>query len=232
MEHGIGDYFYVMNEQHPKSKMFAVFANGYKNYLLNKRIKSDWVYEITGLSDFHLLAQHLIKKHNRTLCLFEIPAISKPIVFILLEAVDMYNVPESFWTDYLDHILEQLDSPQRFHFLLKTHPVQSKISVVISEFFFQDKNLEYTLLADDKLSSASAEVLFNLWFPNTEHVFCLFSSGCFYLSQLYKDKPITFWYSTEFFSRYIKNAPPQYKIHFEEIRPLIEQVFAERCKSY
>jgi hypothetical protein len=232
MEHGIGDYFYVLHENIPKDAFYAIFSTPYKKYLEKIATPSNWVFEIPALNRFPEMASDLLKLHSGTLTLpgGNLPA--KPYVFILLEAVDMYNVPSNFWTDYLDHIIQQLDAPQSFHFLIKTHPAQSKISISLSEQFFAKRNFEYSLLVDGKLSSASAEVLFRLYSDRVKHVFCLFSSGCFYLSQLYQTTDITFWYSAEFFSRYIDNAPPQYKVHFNGLRPLIENVFAERCRKY
>ncbi len=232
LEHGIGDYFYVLEKNEPGKKFDAVFADPFRRYLANKQQPVDWISPLAGRDGFNSLSRQLLKKHTGLLRLDTISKLTKPCIFILLEAVDMYEVPESFWTAYIDHILAQVDVPSDFHYLLKTHPIQSQVSIEKTEAHFRKLGFSYTLLADDRMSSASAEVLFEIWADQTRHVFCLFSSGCFYLSQLYRDRDIQFWYSTEFMSRFIGNAPPQYKIHFEGLRPLIEQVFAERCKPY
>lgn len=232
LEHGIGDYFYVLEKKEPGKKFDAVFGEPFRRYLANKQQPADWIFPLAGMGHFSSLSRQLLERHARLLHLENISKPGKPCVFILLEAVDMYEVPESFWTAYIDHILTQINTPSNFHYLLKTHPVQSQVSIEKTEAHLRKLGLSYTLLAEDKISSASAEVLFEMWADQTRHVFCLFSSGCFYLSQLYRGYDIQFWYSTEFMSRYIGNAPPQYKAHFEGLRPLIEQVFAERCKPY
>jgi hypothetical protein len=230
MEHGIGDYFYVQEKNEPDKKFFAIFSAPFRKYLEQSAQPFEYVHPIPGLENFSSFAAELLRNNSFTLP--EIPSQTKPVVFILLEAVDMYNVPINFWKEYLEHITQQLASPEQYHYIMKTHPIQSGVSIANSEAFFREKNYTYTLLAGEKLSSVSVEVLFTRWADQTDHVFCLFSSGCFYLSQLYKNKNITFWYSTKFMSRYIGNAPPQYKKHYEGLRPIIENVFAENCKPY
>ena len=232
MEHGIGDYYYVLDNQTPKGNMFCVFSKPYKKYLSSVNIKNDWVLDLPGKNSFPELAKKLLEQHKEILQTEPLPLPEKPIVFLLLEAVDMYNVEDQFWTDYLDHILKELDNPGEYFFLLKPHPMHSKHSIEKTENYFKKIGLDYFILRNENLSSASAEILFSRWKDNTEYVFCLFSSSCFYLSQLYSGSKIKFYYSTAFMSKYISNAPPQYYKLFVEIRPLIEQVFAEKCQSY
>lgn len=232
MEHGIGDYLYVQSHENGKKKFYAVFADSFRRFLEAKNIPAGYVRAIDGLEHFSGLAKELNKQHEHLLKVKDLDVPEKPIVFILLEAVDMYNVPEHFWMDYPRHIIAQFDRPGDYHYLLKTHPVQSNISITYTERFFRENGLAYTLLAGEKLSSVSAEVLFENWAAQIRHVFCLFSSGCFYLSKLYCSENIQYWYSLDFTDRYIGNAPPQFKRHFEGLRPIIKSVFTENCKSY
>jgi hypothetical protein len=232
MEHGIGDYYYILDKATPQGKMHAVFASPYRKYLANLGIANDWVLDLPGKDKFPALAKELLERHKISLRTDELPLPEKPIVYLLLEAVDMYNVDDSFWTAYIDHILKELKDPGSYHFLLKPHPMHSKHSIEKTEQYFGKLGLDYSILGGENYSSAAAEVLFSRWEDRTEHVFCLFSSSCFYLSQLYCNPKIRYYYSTEFMSRYIDNAPPQYYKLYVEIRPLIEQVFAERCKPY
>ena len=232
MEHGIGDYYYILAKATPQGKMHAVFAAPYKKYLASLGITNDWVLDLPGKEKFPEFAKELLKRHKASLDTDKLPLPQKPIVYLLLEAVDMYHVDDSFWTAYIEHILKELKDPERYHFLLKPHPMHSKHSIEKTEGYFKKLGLEYSILGGEKYSSAAAEVLFSRWENQTEYVFCLFSSSCFYLSQLYLNTNIRYYYSTGFMSRYIGNAPPQYYKLYVEIRPLIEQVFAERCKPY
>jgi len=232
MEHGIGDYYYVLHHDTPPGKMYGVFSEPYRNYLIKEKKDASWVLDLPGKENFPAFAAELLKKHHDTLDAGRLPQPGKPVVFVLLEAVDMYNVDDSFWTAYLEHILKEIPNPNDYFFLLKPHPMHSKHSIEKTEAYFRKQGLEYALLGNEKLSSAAAEVLFSRWEKNTEYVFCLFSSGCFYLSQLYRDPRIKYYYSTEFMSRYIDNAPPEYYKLYLEMRPIIDQVLAERCRPY
>lgn len=232
MEHGIGDYFYIQKEDSTNIKFVALFSNAFSEYL-SKRLKRNILpTKIHGLNNFNSLAKKIITIHNQTeKYSFPIDP-SKPIVLIILEAVDMYNVNTNFWTDYLVHIVERLDNASKYHYLVKPHPIQSEVSLKKTTDWFNEKKLNYNILDGDFLSCISIEIIFQHWLHQTEHVFCLFSSSCFYLSQLYKDSKIKFWYSTTFMSKYIENAPPQYQQHFNGLIPLIEEVFSENCTAY
>jgi hypothetical protein len=229
LEHGMGDYYYMLDPKTPKGNFYCLFAESFKKYLAKKKNASTWVKQLPGLASFSEISNRVIAEEK-----INVPAQSneKPYVYILMEAVDMYNVDESFWVAYMDHILQKVPSPNEYHFLLKPHPVQSQFSITATEEHFKKLGLQYTMLSPNKYGSASAEILFESYSDKTRHVFCLFSSACFYLSQLYKHKKIEFWYSTEFMSRHTGNAPSQFKHHFDGLCPIIEDVFSENCKPY
>jgi hypothetical protein len=151
---------------------------------------------------------------------------------VLLEAVDMYVVPPAFWGAYIDHVLSALPDPQGHHFLLKPHPAASPASLEATVRRCAELGLSFTLMTDPKEMGIAAEVLFAAYADRTDHVFCLFSSACFYLSRLYRSPHITYHYSTSWMERWTGQAPPMYKRHFAALKPLIEQVFAERCVPY
>lgn len=232
VEHGIGDYYHILNPKIRKGNFYCVFAESYKRYLVKIGNSTQSVNPIPNASSFPRIANDLLRNYNKSIHLEEIVLPEKPFVFVLLEAVDMYQVKHSFWTDYLDHIFSKLENPGKFHYLLKPHPMQSEISLIATKNHFEKLGFSYSLLNHPSLINASAEIIFSHWEKKTEHVFCLFSSGCFYLSQLYSEEKITFWYSTAFMSKYLENAPPQFYKSFTESRQLIEEVFTENCKPY
>lgn len=230
LEHGMGDYYYMLDPKTPKGNFYCLFAETFQHYLAKKGTASAWVKQLPGLDSFSETAKRVITEEKiETL---HPAATEKPYVYILMEAVDMYNVDNSFWTAYIDHILHKISSPQEYHFLLKPHPVQSQFSITATEEHLKKLGLQHTMLSANKYGSASAEILFESYAGKTRHVFCLFSSACFYLSQLYKHEKIEFWYSTAFMSRHTGNAPSQFKHHFEGLLPMIEEVFSENCKPY
>ncbi|GAB4132227.1 MAG: hypothetical protein Fur0041_03360 [Bacteroidia bacterium] len=232
MEHGIGDYYYYTDHQLPKGKFIAVFAEEFKRFLEHRHAENDWISLLPGIEDFPKLAEQIKLSHHHA-GHFPAPKVQdKPVVFILLEAVDMYHVRDEFWHQYPEHILAQLDDPKKYHYILKPHPLHSKHSIVKTKEVFRKSGLSFELLTGEKITSISAEIIFHDYYPQTKHVFCLFSSACFYLSKLYSSKDITFWYSTEFMSKYTENAPPMYRNLFIDLRPLIDNVFAVNCKNY
>lgn len=232
LEHGIGDYYYLLNKRKPGDTFYCVFAAEYRAYYSKINPDTSWIKSIPGIETFRDTAAELLKIHRP-----EFPEeISgnrdKPVVLILLEAVDMYNVPDSFWTAYADHVLAQLEKPGKNHYILKPHPMQSKESILRTEAHFLKLGYSCFVASQDSLTSFSIEILFSRLKDRVRHVFCLSSSGCFYLSEFYPDPQIKYWYSTEFMSRYIHTAPPQYYKLYLEIRPMIEEVFATKCTAY
>lgn len=232
MEHGMGDYYHILKKETKPGKLYCIFSQPYRDYLTRTHLSHEWVYDLPGRENFRSIVDKLLVKHAHTLHTEKLPTVNKPVVFILLESVHMYNVPENYWTDYIDHILRQIENPAQFHFLLKPHPTHSKYHLAITMKYFAELGLTYDLLGNDELTSASAEVLFGLWANQTRHVFCIFSSSCYYLSEFYKNQETTFWHSTEFLSRYIGNAPKQFHKLFVEIRPMVESVFTRNCRPF
>lgn len=232
LEHGLPDYFKVLEPGFPKSSLYCVFAEGYKNYLRKRQITTDWVKQLPGLNTFSEISAQLLAKHASTLQLDQLTVPDQPCVFVVMESVEMYNVKPSFPVDYMKRVLQTIPDPSRFHYILKPHPMQSQESISATVRHFQSLGYSFTLLNQASLSNASAEILFSTWKKNIEHVFCLFSAAGFYLSELYAGSATSFWYSTEFMSKHIDNAPRQYKDAFNKARPLIEEVFAEKCKTF
>ena len=232
MEHGMGDYYHILNKSTKPGKLYCIFSQQYRDYLKQNNISYDWVYDFPGRETFRTIVDVLLQKHAQTLHQEKLPVVTKPVVFILLESVHVYNVDEIYWTSYIDHILKQIDNPSQYHFLLKPHPTHSKYHLAITMNYFSGLGFTYDLLGNDELTSASAEVLFGLWANQTRHVFCIFSSSCYYLSEFYKNEETTFWHSTEFLSRHIGNAPKQFHKLFVEIRPMVENVFTQNCRAF
>lgn len=231
LEHGMGDYYYMPDPKTVKGNFYCLFAENYKRFLAKKGIESDWVKQLPNVSSFDEISQKLILQLGNTLTDYTVTT-EKPCVLLLLEAVDMYEVKHSFWSEYPDHVFAQLKNPELYHYLMKPHPMQSEVSIIATKNHFDALGYSYTLIDQPELITASAEVIFKLWAGRTEHVFCLISSSAYYLSKLYEGKNTRFWYSTEFMSRHIANAPPEYVKMFNELRVLIEEVMGEKCTAY
>lgn len=230
-EHGLGDYHYIVEKGRMGGPFHALFAEGFQRFLQRRHIGTAGLLPLSIGERFPTLAAGLLAPHITEMADGRIPA-DRPLVLILLEAVDMYQVPEEFWGAYIDHVLATLDRPERFHFLLKPHPSASPLSLALTEEHCRSRGLSCSLLDAPLQASIAAEVLFARWADRTEHVFCLFSSACFYLARLFPTPRTRYHYSITFMERWTGNAPPMYKRHFEALKPLIEEVFAERCEPY
>lgn len=228
-EHGLGDYHYLLEHGRMRGPFVALFADRFTAYLHRQGKLDQEVRPIAIPAD---ISSPMLRLLND----LEVPRTPLPddrrFVLVLLEAVDMYMVPQAFWGAYIDHIISTLPGSERFHFLLKPHPAASATSLAATVHRCSELGLSFTLLDDPRHMGIAAEVLFAAYADRTDHVFCLFSSACFYLSQLYRSPHITFHYSTTWMEQWTGKAPPMYKRHFAALKPLIEQVFAERCVPY
>lgn len=228
-EHGLGDYHYIIEHGLQRGPMIALFGGRFAEYLQKRGIDPREVRHIELPADVPALM-------TRMLDALRLPHLSipdeRPVAWVLLEAVDMYEVPQAFWGAYIDRVLAALPDPVRYHFLLKPHPSASATSLAATIERCKERGLSFTLMDDPLHKGMAAEVLFAEHMERTEHVFCLFSSACFYLSQLYRDRRIIYHYSTDFMDKWTGNAPPMYKRHFGALKPLISEVFAERCVPY
>lgn len=227
-EHGLGDYHYIADRHRLRAPIRVLFADRFKRFLDQRGIPAGDVLQLELPSDFPRFAEGALGTDR---CRYPLPE-GRPIVFVLLEAVDMYEVPQAFYAGYIDRILGAISGPERYHFVLKPHPAQSARSIATTRARSDESGLSYTVLDDPNDRGIAAEILFARFAERTEHVFCLFSSACFYLSQLYRSPHITYHYSTEHMDRWTVNAPPMYKRHFEALKPLIREVFSERCQPY
>lgn len=224
-EHGLGDY---LHSENLKGKFICLFSEQYKKYLSEKKLKNDFIFPSASFEDFKNIGANLIQQNSILVPFKEKPA----CILIIMESVDMYNVKNNFWEEYLAKCVGHISNPTDHTFIIKPHPAQSHESIQITKSFFEKKNLKFKLLDSPELSGMSIEYLFPLWKENTKHVFALFSSSLFYLSVLYPEPHIIYHYSYEFMKKNIGNAPEQFKQHFLGLEELIEKVFSANCKKF
>lgn len=230
-EHGIGDYIFIQEGGRLRGPMIALFARPFSAYLRRHGMSDSGILPLPMPVPFPEVAGELLTRHSDAQGLPALPP-GKPFVLILLESVELYEVPRRFWAAYIDHVLGALADPQRYHFLLKPHPRASKEALHCTEEHCRALGLSFSLLDEPWQKNMAMEVLFHHWADRTEHVFCLFSSACFYLSQLYPDPHIRYHSSIDFMDAFIGKAPPLFKQQFQAVKPLVKEVFSERCLPY
>ena len=230
-EHGMGDYYYILEPDLSKGNFYCVFAEGFKKQLNNKHIPHEFVYPLLGDTDFSAIANRIIDTHPKGAEIRKTFSVPDKTVVILMESVEIYNVPDNFWTDYIDLCLSKIDAPKEYHFLIKPHHLQSFNAIEITRRYFEKLGLKATFTDNDYAISFSAEVLFCLWKQNARYVFSLFSSSIYYVSKLYADERITYYYGYDFFKNYLHNSPPQFIKIFKGIESVIKEVLSENCKK-
>ncbi len=228
-EHGQGDYFYIQKITTLNFNFYCLFTYKFKSYLEKKGQENAYVNKL-NVDGFDLLAKQVIDRDPNGDEVKSVLNIPGKIVLILLENMQVYNVPENFYTDYLDLCVAQIARPEEYTFILKPHPGQSFRSIEISKEHMLNKLKLKTMVTETSNSiSYSVEVLFTLWKDKTEHVFCVFSSALFYIAKLYRNDQTKYYYAYNFFKKYIKNAPPQIASNYYAFEELLENVFTENC---
>jgi hypothetical protein len=228
LEHGLGDYLGWANDPRGPA-LRCLFADEYARFLRAHSVSAERVRSLFVPERLQDLLKPLWSVDEATRRAL---ATGRPLVLLLLEAVDMYNVPDAFWGRYIRHVIAALPDPDRYVVVLKPHHMQSQRSLDLTLKACDEAGIAYELIHSPGSTGVSAEVLFSVLADRTEHVFCLFSSACFYLSKLYPHPQITYHYSTTFMEQWTSAAPPMYKRHFAALKPLIEEVFAARCQPY
>lgn len=231
-EHGIGDYHYIPDITPKGFQFHCVFANEFKKFLVEKGIDHSYVRPLEGAENFPAIAKEVMDTDPAREEIIQKTKVSGKIIVILLEAVQVYEVPDQYYIDYIDLCMKHVERPEEYTFVLKPHPRQTPRSMDDQKKRLEEHYKVKTLLLNDRLlASYSAEVLFSLWKDQVHAVFSTFTSAVFYNSVLYGNDITRFYYSYEFFTHYQDNAPPQFKTLYKELKDLINNVLSYRCIS-
>ncbi len=232
-EHGLGDYMYLLNNQVEKDGQFyCVFSNSFKKYLASVQHHLTSVYPVVyDVSEFKLLSKKVIQgrlSQRDNPSIFNIPNNS---ILLLLDSVDIYNVLDNFWTDFIDVCLKNVQDYHQYTYIIKPHHMQSFRSIKIVKTYLDQLGVAYTFIDSVELMSFSAEVLFSAWREKVKYVFSIFSSSVYYLSILYEGEGIIFYHGYDFFKAYLAQAPLQFVSIFKGLEELTNKVFSVNCKN-
>lgn len=230
-EHGIGDYMYYEENKIPKGNFYCLFHKEFEAYL--KELKHPNHHLIKGFlsgNTFHSAVQ-LLEKNNIITNELELIDKTKKIVFILIESVEIYQVPEHFWANCMDIYLKKIEHPENYTFILKPHPLQSFEAIAAIENYFSEKNLNAIMLSKNKFINIGAELIFAFFYEKTDFVFSLFSSSIYYFTKLYPTTTIQYYQGYELFKEYTKNAPKQFVDFFNSLEPIVTKVLTSDCKK-
>jgi hypothetical protein len=229
-EHGTGDYMYYAQNKIKDGNLYCLFPTEFEAYLksinnpnankINGFIKGNLFYEaIQNLEKNNVISndQELIKLSNTKL------------VFILIESVEIYEVPSNFWQDCIQLYLSKIEVPDDYTYILKPHPLQSFEAISAIENYFKERNLKYILLGNSKFINVGAELIFYFFSKQTKYVFSLFSSSVYYFTKLYPSSEIKYYHGYKLFEQYTKKSPKQFTDIYKGLEPIITNVLARDC---
>lgn len=229
-EHGMGDYFLIQKVKRTPFNFYCVFAEKFKKYLVQKGLPGEYVKEFITQEEFTSIARETIDKSDERDEILSQYKIEGKKVLILLEGVEIYHVPDNFWTDYLDLCMSKVGNPHEYTFILKPHPAQSFRAIELSKKHMQNHYKVKTLVMENSYSvNYSVEVFYSLWNDSTDYVFAVFSSAVYYVSKIYANKQTKYFYAIDFLKGYTKHAPAQFLYLFNGIEDLVKNVLSENC---
>jgi hypothetical protein len=229
-EHGQGDYFFIQKLKPVYFNFYCVFADKFKQYLQKNKQDNSYVKNVLDAKDFPALANEVIDADENKEKIKSYLQVEGKLVLILLESVEIYNVPDNFWTDYLDLCLSQISNPSEYTFILKPHHLQSLKAIEISKnYMLHTRKLNTLVIESNHSLNYSVEILYALWQNNTHYVFSVFSSALYYIAKLYGTEKTTYYYAYDFFRKYIDDAPKQFIYIYNGIEDIIKNVLAENC---
>lgn len=227
-EHGIGDYVFIQDVPQKDFGFYCLFGSSFKKYLDEKNKRSDYVQPL-DYTDFSLFASQILKANPVTEALKQ-SIKGKKIACVILENMHVFEVPDHYYTDYIDLCVKQIANPKDYLFVLKSHFTQTKKSVEDSVRLLREKyGVEVMVIDNKNLMGYSVEVLFTLWKEQVDYVFATYSSGIFYTSVLYKSNHTKFYYNYDFLKPYLAHAPTQFANTYRSGKELVEKVFSANC---
>jgi hypothetical protein len=229
-EHGLGDYLFVQ-EKNPKTfNFYCIFANTFSTFLKNKNAENKYVCNFIEEGSFAAIAKEVIDTDEEKEKVVSAINIEGKKVIVLLDSMEIYQVPDSYWTDYLDLCISKVENPKEYTFILKPHHNQSARSIQMSKnHILNHHKLKMVMIENNLPLNYSIEVLNVKWNDTTDYIFSTFSSGLFYISKIYKNPKVKYYYAYNFFRSYIKNSPQQFVDTYNGFSDLIPQVFSENC---
>ena len=226
-EHGLGDYLDLESKRHPEAHFHCVFAEELKKYHEQIGRTTDRITPLLGHRGFEELDAPFLQLFPQ-LGSIVLPS-GKPIALIATQALAQFQVDPGFWDFFFSSCLKQIESPQDYIFLIKPHPRQEADVLEEMKYFFERKSLEVILWEDPALKSLNMEILFDKLKDQVSHVFSPFSSTLFYLSKLYPDEGIRYYYSLHSLIPFLQHTPELYKDRWKTLHPYLKHVFGQNA---
>lgn len=222
-EHGLGDYLDWKPGRNSETTFHCVFAEELSSYLEQKGEEAPQVIPLLGEKGFAALDSPFPQIFPQMLAA-SVPK-GKPVVLLATQALAQFQVEAAYWDYFFDLCLTYIEQPEAVTFLLKPHPRQEPDMLARMKRFFKSKDLELIIWEDPAVKSLNLEILFDTLKEQVTHVFTPFSSTLFYLSKLYPDREIGYYYSLDSLSSFVQHTPDLYKKRWRSLNPYLKQVF-------
>ncbi|HWY38645.1 MAG TPA: polysialyltransferase family glycosyltransferase [Bacteroidia bacterium] len=228
-EHGLGDYFFIQKMKPVNFTFYSVFADTFRNYLAKRGVPADFVKDLLEGNSFSDVAQKVIETDEDKEKILSSIKIEGKKVLIFLESMEIHNVLEPYWTDYLDLCISRVDNPKEYVFILKPHHNQTTRTIQLSKNYMLQRGLNTVLIENNLSLNYGAEVLYDTWKDSVKYVFSTYSSALFYISKLYGGAHTKYYYAFDFYAKYMKNTPLQYVEGYKGLNSLVKEVFSDNC---
>ena len=222
-EHGIGDYQLVTNPAHTNTNFYCVFADTFGTFVQKRNLPVN-VYGFIDAADYKAACE-LVIQQDKHLQLSHTWG-EKKLVLLLMDAAEIYHVPTTFWTDYLEKCISLIDNAADYHFLVKPHPAQSNEALQRTEDYFVRSGLSFTLIKNQEAMYAGIELFYHQVHPQVHYVFSTFSSALFYMAHFYSGQT-TYYFLYDFVEPYFRKGPAQFLDFYYKLDPYFREVFVD-----
>ena len=224
-EHGLGDYLDWKPDPTTQASFHCVFADELSTYFVHKGEEIPPAIPLLGDKGFSDLDSPFSQIFPQVQSVV-LPQ-GKPVILLATQALAQFQVDAAYWDHFFSLCLTYIENPEASLFLLKPHPRQEPHILTQMKHYFEKKGLEIIIWEDPEVKSLNMEILFDALKDRVTHVFTPFSSALFYLSKLYPDQKIKFYYSLDSLDSFIQYTPDLYKERWQRLRPYLKQVFGK-----
>ncbi len=228
-EHGLGDYLDVRSRVGRGDSFYCVFAPELKAYYEKEGKDHSFIKPLLPEEGFlakDLELEGLFPKLNQV----KLPG-EKRWVLVALQALEQFQVDPSYWDHFMQSCLKKIDKTESYSFLLKPHPRQDREITQRVREYLESKNLEVLVWDRPELRSLHMEILFGAISEKVDYVCSPFSSTVFYLSRLYPDSQIRYFYSLDSIFSFTQATPQLYIDRWKDLSPFLDEVFGHHAEK-
>ncbi len=231
IEHGLSDYMHLQRGE-LAGNFYCLFHEEFELQLKKKsNINKLHVLPIYRQEIFYELVSQQLKKLGYSKQLEELIPEGKTAHLLLLQNFEHHGVDPAIHVDFLNKVLNYTGANDEEILLIKLHPLQLPGVVRQLETFLKEKKVSYKILQEEYFQFTGVETLFYLWRKRITKVFTIYSSGVFYLSKLYPESHIEYFYMKDLIRGYMHGFAPDVRLWLNTSLEQMDSVFAANCRN-